>query len=511
MSLEDSFKSLFKGAGFVFFGLIISKILGYAYRLIVARLGPEEYGLLSLGLAIAGILTTISLFGLDAGILRYVANFRASNENEKIRGSILSGIKLSTYFSLLIAFLLFVLSDYIALQFFHEPRLSVIIKILAITIPFDNVRTIIVSALRGFERAEYDIYSRAITENIVKVIATLILIYLGYGVFGATIAVSISLISSFFLAFYFIEKKVFPLIKSKIANTEIKEELLIYSWPLLFNNLIVILLTWVDTLILGNMRTAAEVGIYNAVTPTSKLILIFPQALSILFLPIATRVYKNSKEELDAFYNITFKLIFIVNGLFLMIFLFFPKQVMNILFGAEYIPGYLGLIFLTVGFFIHGFMYNSRDLLLMVKKTRTIMYITTFSMIVNIILNIILIKNYGVSGAAMASGISYALMSFSMIVASAHVSKMNVFNLNYFKIVLSLFGSLFLVYILIKSTFIPLNIITMGAGFLIFASIYLFLLVITKSFDKKDAIILRAINQRFPMKVLDKVIEKIES
>lgn len=495
MSLEDSFKTLFKGAGFVFFGLIISKILGYTYRLIVARLGPEEYGLLSLGLAIAGILTTISLFGLDAGVLRYVANYRTTDENEKIRGSILSGIKLSTYFSLLIAFLLFILSDYIALQFFHEPRLSIIIKILAVTIPFDNVRTIIVSALRGFERAEYDIYSRAITENIVKVIVTLILVYLGYGVFGATIAVSISLISSFFLAFYFIEKKVFPIIKSKIANMEIKKELLIYSWPLLFNNLIVILLTWVDTLILGNMRTAAEVGIYNAVTPTSKLILIFPQALSILFLPIATRIYKNGKEELDSFYNTIFKLIFIVNGVFLIMFLLFSKQVMHTLFGDAYISGYLGLIFLTAGFFIHGFMYNSRDLLLMAKKTKTILFITSIAMVLNIILNIILIKYYGVSGAALASGISYALMSVAIIKTSGDISKINIINLNYLKIIISLLASLGVVYLVIK--LLPERTI-----FILTLSLFLFIISYTilltkvkflRCFDEKEVKLLKDI------------------
>ncbi len=509
MSLEDSFKTLFKGAGFVFFGLIISKILGYAYRLIVARLGPEEYGLLSLGLAITGVLTTISLFGLDAGVLRYVANFRASNENEKIRGSILSGIKLSTYFSLLIAFLLFILSDYIALQFFHEPRLSTIIKILAITIPFDNVRTIIVSALRGFERAEYDIYSRAITENIVKVIATLILVYLSYGIFGATIAVPISLISSFFLAFYFIEKKVFPIIKSKIANIEIKKELLIYSWPLLFNNLIIILLTWVDTLILGNLRTASDVGIYNAITPTSKLILIFPQALAILFLPIATRVYKASKEDLDSFYNTTFKLIFMINSVFLIMFILFSKQVMHILFGEAYISGSLGLIFLTAGFFIHGFMYNSRDLLLMVKKTKTILLITSISMVLNVILNIILIKSYGVLGAALASGISYALMSAAIIIVSGKISKVDIFNINYLKIILSLLVSLGIVYWIIR--LLPeRNIYVLLFASILFIIIYIYLLIKTKSLNKKDVVVLKAINQNIPLRIFDGVIEKIE-
>ena len=46
--LDNALKSTAKGATFLFIGLIIAKVFTYVYRLIVARLGTAEYGLISL-------------------------------------------------------------------------------------------------------------------------------------------------------------------------------------------------------------------------------------------------------------------------------------------------------------------------------------------------------------------------------------------------------------------------------------------------------------------------------
>ena len=72
-STEDSFKKITKGAGIAFIGIIISKLLGYAYRILVARTDTEIYGLLSIGIAMFSLLSTVSFLGLNNGFLIYVA------------------------------------------------------------------------------------------------------------------------------------------------------------------------------------------------------------------------------------------------------------------------------------------------------------------------------------------------------------------------------------------------------------------------------------------------------
>lgn len=64
-----------------------------------------------------------------------------------------------------------------------------------------------------------------------------------------------------FLAFYFLEKKVFPLLKSDIKAVSMKKELFLFSFPLVFSGIAGMITTWTDTLMLGYFCTASDVGI----------------------------------------------------------------------------------------------------------------------------------------------------------------------------------------------------------------------------------------------------------
>ena len=86
----ESLKTIAKGATLVFIGMFVSKLLTYFYRIVVARIGTEQYGLLSLALAFFWILTTISLVGLGTGVIRYFAFYKAKEDKERMKGVIFS-------------------------------------------------------------------------------------------------------------------------------------------------------------------------------------------------------------------------------------------------------------------------------------------------------------------------------------------------------------------------------------------------------------------------------------
>src|SRR3972149_1823388 len=83
---ESSLKLLAKTSFIVLIGVIISKILGYTYRIIIARYyGPEVYGLFVLALMISGWFIAISALGFNEGILRFIPIYRGRKEIEKIK------------------------------------------------------------------------------------------------------------------------------------------------------------------------------------------------------------------------------------------------------------------------------------------------------------------------------------------------------------------------------------------------------------------------------------------
>jgi len=65
-------KVITSATGIVLVAIALAKLLGYVYRIVLSRLGPDQYGVFSIALAIFGIVFTISVLGLDQGILRHL-------------------------------------------------------------------------------------------------------------------------------------------------------------------------------------------------------------------------------------------------------------------------------------------------------------------------------------------------------------------------------------------------------------------------------------------------------
>ena len=92
---DIALKKIAKGAGIFSIGLLISKGLAYVYRLIIARIGVEQYGLFSLALAVFGIFITISLLGLSDGVIRFVSFYKGKFDQRRIKGVITSSLKIT--------------------------------------------------------------------------------------------------------------------------------------------------------------------------------------------------------------------------------------------------------------------------------------------------------------------------------------------------------------------------------------------------------------------------------
>ena len=332
-----SLLKLVKGAGIIFAGMIIARLLRYGYNIIIARIGPQEFGLFSLGLTIFTMASTISLLGLGGGVVRYVSFYKGKGDERRIKGIVLSSIRITFFSGIICLLLIFLFSEVIALKVFHNQSLTPVLKVFSLALPFFVLGRIILRIAIAFQKIEYRVLITDFSENALKLGLTAFFIYLGYGFLGAIYAYLFSVIGSFFLALYLIENKVFSFLTSKIKPIFLTEELLKYSIPLLPTAILGMILNWTDIFMLGLIRTTSEVGIYNAALLTASLIFISTDLLMPIFLPIITELYAQNKiEEIQRVQVITTKWIFsIAFPLFLLI-LLFSKGILGLLFGQEY-------------------------------------------------------------------------------------------------------------------------------------------------------------------------------
>tara|TARA_Y100000310_G_scaffold82857_1_gene79486 strand:- start:37883 stop:39403 length:1521 start_codon:yes stop_codon:yes gene_type:complete len=490
------------GASIVFIGMIISKLLSYVYRLIIARIGVSEYGLFSLGLGIIGIIIGISLFGLQRGVLRYVSYYRGKEDLGSVKGAIVYSLKISFMISFVLGILLFLLSDFIALNYFNNTNLSFILKILAIVIPINVINEVSLHAILGFQKIKYVVISKNIILNLVKVLLTLILLYFSISIIGIAVVYVISFLISLIFSLYFLERKVFPIIRSKIKSIYVGKEIFSFSWPLVFSSFAMMIMGWSDTIMIGLFKTVREVGLYNTALPTAQILYTIPQGLAFLVVPTLTYLFsKKDMNEFKLVYKSTTKWIFIINIILFSIFILFPKEIITILFGAEYSIASSSLVILSMGLFLNYSFILTNYIPTVTNRTKLELLNISSGAILNIILNIILIPKYGIIGAAVATSISFLLTSVLYFIEGLWIIKINPLKLSYIKVIISIIITSLLIKFISQNFINVNNIINLLIISILFVILYFIILMITKSFEREDKDVLSKIMKKTGFKI----------
>ena len=499
--LNESLRKIAKGAGIAFTGTFIGTALGYFSRIIIARfLGASDYGLISLGFAVLNIAAALSLVGFNKGIQRYVSFYKGKEDKGRVKGTVLGALKICLPLSLIFTSLIFFYADWISIHIFHSPELTPVLRIFTIGVPFWVLATIFNSGSVGFQKIKYQVYSTFIFKDTFKLIAIVTFIVLGYGAIGASVGWVLAIIGMSVLAFYFLEKKVFPILKTKVKAVSVDKELFLFSFPLIFAGIAGLIAGWTDTLMLGYFRTPSEVGIYNAAMPTAKLLSIVLGAFVIIFMPVSTELYARNREgDLRNVYSSVTKWIFaIVLPGFLLLSLF-STPIIKIMFGLEYEEGEMALSILAFGYFVSALIGLASSVLTTYGRTKIVMGCTFVGAGSNVLFNFFLIPIYGINGAAIGTGSSVVLMSSSYLFFVYRITGMQPFRLSYVKPLSASLIAVSVVYAITKYV-IGVSLFSLAMMLFVFLVLYFFLLLLFKSFEEEDLMIMRAIDQRLGTK-----------
>ncbi|MAG47638.1 hypothetical protein CL617_03455 [archaeon] len=489
--VDTSSKELLTGASIVMGGLFVSKLIGYIYTILIAKIGSETFGLYSLGISIISFLVIISLFGFKSGIVRYISYYNTKKNDQKVKGIIKSTLKISIPISIFFSFLLFFFSSFIANNIFHNSDLSFLLKLFAFTIPLLVITEIFFSVFTAFKKIKYKVITNDFIEKISKLFLAFLLIYLGFKLESAIYSFVFSTVISFIFVIYFMNKS-FPLFNNKLKSLEIKKELIYYSFPLLFSGVLSSVVKWIDTIMIGIFLNASEVGIYNVALSTSSLMILVPTAIMALFLPLITEKYsKNDDKQIKKIYDRTVRWIFMFNISLFIFIAIFSREILNTMFGQEYVIGSTSLLILIFGYFIFSFIHIHTGYLILIKKTRLILLVNFIMALTNVILNLYLIPKYGIVGGAIATSVSLIIAYLLSFFFSYKFSRINPYNVKISKILLFSFIIFIVISIFIKikkflSPITLTKIIFLGIIFLLVYGIILYFML-----NKEDKLLFK--------------------
>ena len=375
------------------FGQISSRGLRAIIIIYAARvLGTETYGVFSYALGLAGFFTIFADIGINPILTREAAQ-KPEQAKEYFATSFIIKVLLLTGTALLVIF--------VAPFFSKIEAAKALIPLVALLVIFDNVRELCNSFFRAKDKMEWEALVTILT-NVSIVISGFIILYFSKTAYGIT-ATYIASAGTGMLVAVMLLKRNFMSIPSTF-NKMLMKPIMRSAWPIAFSSLIGAFMINVDVIMLGRMRSAAEIGLYAAGQRIVQVLYLLPAIFASALYPTLSRLAKNEESEHESsIIEKSMALTFMIAAPIVMGGIILGKPIIALLFGNDYLAGTLSfqiLITTLITIFPTAFLSN---LLIAHNKQKKVLVPTATASISNIIGNALLIPYLGIAGAAITT------------------------------------------------------------------------------------------------------------
>jgi O-antigen/teichoic acid export membrane protein len=509
VSVNASLHNIVKGSALIFFGMVASLLLWFATKILIIRnCTKEELGVYSLAVAIISIFALLSNLGLQEGVSRYISIYLGEGKKDNALGISRDAFFMGALSSVAVLAVVFFSSGIISKYIFYKPELEMPLKVMSLFIPFSVMANIANGILRG-----HNIIQPKVFMDVGQ--PFLFLVFLGlFALFGLSF-ISIIYAYVFAIAVIFFAMTAYTFNKIRVNIRESvwsnKGELLRFSLPLMVASMSGLVLNWTDTLILGRYTTPGEVGIYNAGLSLARLLFFMMGACGFIYLPMAGEMHARGRvQELKRTYQVLTKWVFTATLPIFFILFFFPEMILTFLYGQKMLSASRPLSILSAAFLFSVFLGANGVMLTAIGKTKAIMNTTFASGMLNIALNYIFIKRFGMgaTGAALATMIAFIVQNSAVSAILYRQSGIHPFTRKYLKPLLSISIVGLAIYAIAKS--LPLHMWMLPIYFILFLTGYLVSLFANRGIDDEDIYFFEAVTDRIGLKMefLNKLLRR---
>lgn len=501
-----------------------AQILGFIFPFfltpfIIATIGEVQFGIYAIVMGFSG---TFALFDLSisSSFVKFISEDYNKKQTEKLNQTISTGLFFYIIFSIIICVIGFA---------FTKPLVSLLnipadleevslfafrisILIFFITNAFGIFNSILISLQKMYITNVYGIIL-----NILNVGAIVLLLLNGFGLpgilFSQLAAVTLSIIISYFAA-----KRVLPEMNIRLGNfrKEALKRMTGFGLQMQVSKLASFASDKYDEFLLGFFSVMNNVAFFNIGARVSRLGRFFPYQLVPQVAPVAAELNaKEDREKLVRLYGDTTRYLTVASlPIFIFIFAFADVLIYSWM-GAGFDISIYILRILVIGQLINMvFSAPGNSITPNIGIPKYQMYEGLINLGFNLVLSFILIKYYGIVGAAVGNTISIILSSLYIYYVSTKYFGKHIFSFlmeQYFKPFIAALGLgvlFYALYFLLETTVLPLTDRVSGIIYLIpggFLYLSLFALSIFKMnyLNENDKIVLtKVVMKLLPLKYL---------
>ena len=396
-------------AGFSFAGFLFGQASRFGFNLLVARvLDADALGTYALAVAVIQISEVFAIAGLDSGLLRFVSI--NSSDPLRQREVIGSALKTSLFLSLAVALLLLFFSGNIASMLHGSHLLQLTLCCYAAAIPFNVATMLYGHAIQGFRKLQPKIIATQMVSPLLLLLLTLLFRYTA----GQKAALFFPFALSAAIAFFWIRpylSKISGVLPLDIVRAASDRSMMRYALPFLVVSLLSMMTHWLDVVMLGMLTDTATVGLYHPAARTAGLIRAVLLAFAGIAAPMIAALHTGQESaEIGRIYKMVTRWILGLVVPPVILFMLLPEPVLGV-FGTRFTASSNALILLTAASFLQVSFGLSSTVLAMTGYARLSLYNALGALGLQVVLNLLLIPRFGITGAALASLLVFFLLS----------------------------------------------------------------------------------------------------
>jgi O-antigen/teichoic acid export membrane protein len=490
---------LIKNSVLNLFNTLFMFVTSWVISIWVARqLGPNNYGIFNLVLWLTDSFTWFIAMGLTHAVTKFIAEYKGKNDVDALTPILVFVLKIEITLSLLTTVVLIFLRLPIC-NFFFNPQKSFFFLLAFIGILPGIVTAIFSATIDGIQKFEYFTYANIIITPL-SFFSKVAVLWMGKGITGLLIVMIIfSFINVIFYCGVLLKEGVLkPGLFRKRLDPELKKRMLKYNTSVMAI-LVCDKIVWdkSENFFLGRLCNATQIGFYNlGFNIAQKLVSVLPFTFWRILFPTMSHYFGSGDRA-------KMKRLFFIATRYLA-FAAFPigaagmilaYQIIHYLYGHDYIGAQRVLQIIFVSSIFSSLANPGSAILYGYEKQAFIYKYGAVLACLNIVLDILLIKQHGAIGAAIAYAVTTLFASFGGLIYTCRTMQLSYPFVSLFKILFStiIMGTVMEI-IILHNHEVP------GFVFsLVFGSIvYLICSLVLGTFEKEDIVILRAAQRVMP-------------
>jgi len=367
---------------------------------VARKIGPEQFGHLSYALALVIVLMVVSRLGMDSILVRDMVG--TTDKRKSYMGTGFGMMQLASLVS-------FVGLGLFTIFFEPDPLTQACLWIISVELLFQGFYVIDYS-FQSDVQAKYS----AMAKSLALVGSAGFKVYLAWaGIELKWIAWAyvseFALVGFFLLAIHHLKGRGgfvfhfdFTLVKTLLKS----------AWPMVLAGLSGVLYMRVDQIMVAKMLGTEQLGLYAAATRIYEGWIILPYVLSLSLLPAIVKLRAGTAASYEGYLSKIMAGLFFAGAVVAVAVELGGDWLILISFGPAYTETFPALSVLILGAPLYAFNAISARYLTAESQEKKIALRTSVGLVVNLILNFLLIPQYGIQGAAIATLITMLIADY---------------------------------------------------------------------------------------------------